>query len=280
MTWWCAATREPWSWTPRAYPGVWLFIAAIAAAAVLVVRRTGIRPTPKQRTAGWVGLATLWLTSDWPLGTLGAGYLAAAHMLQYFLFTFVATPLLLLSVPEPLARRVLVRPWADGAYRVLSKPFVAAVVVNGILLATHAPVTVDALRVNQLGSFLLDLLWLAGGLVLWLPVCGPVQEFRPTYPVRCVYLFLAAGLVPMVPGGFLTFADFPLYELYELAPRVWGIDPIQDQQAAGALMKIGSLPIVWPVIAAMFWRWARLEGATRRVRRPAAVAATVARHER
>ena len=51
MTWWCAATRLPWSWSPRAYPGVWLFIASIAVGAVTVVRRSGIRPSRREALA-------------------------------------------------------------------------------------------------------------------------------------------------------------------------------------------------------------------------------------
>lgn len=256
MTWWCSATRLPWSWAPRAYPGVWLFIASIALLATVTVRRAGIRPTGRQQLAFWGGLAALWMATDWPVGTLGSGYLASAHMLQYFLYTFVAAPLLVLCVPEPLARRALTRGRAGRLYRRLVRPLTAAIVANVVLVVTHAPVTIDALRVTQPGSFVLDVAWLVGGLALWLPVCGPIPELRPSYPVRGVYLFLAAGVVPMVPGGFLTFADFPLYELYELAPQVGSIDPVEDQQAAGAIMKIGSLPVVWPTIAAMFWRWA------------------------
>src|SRR5690606_39144766 len=92
MTWWCAATRVPWSWAPRAYPGVWAFIAAVAVGAVWVVRRTGIRPTRTQSAAWWSGLAALWVASDWPIGALGSGYLASAHMVQYLLYTLVAAP--------------------------------------------------------------------------------------------------------------------------------------------------------------------------------------------
>ena len=151
-----------------------------------------------------------------------------------------------------MARRFLHRTRTMGAYRVLARPLLAGVLANAVLVATHAPVTVDTFRANQLGSFALDLVWLAGGIVMWLPVCGPITEARPSYPARSIYLFLAAGLVPMVPGGFLTFADFPLYRTYELAPRVDGIRPIEDQQFAGALMKVGNLPLIWPIIGSMF----------------------------
>ncbi|QYG95771.1 cytochrome c oxidase assembly protein (plasmid) [Iamia sp. SCSIO 61187] len=257
MTWWCSATRLPWSWTPRAYPGVWAFMALLVVSAGLAARRTGVRLTGRQRASWITGLFALWIATDWPVGALGSGYLASAHMAQYMLYTFFAAPMLLLAVPEDLARSVIPAGLVRRVLRAASHPLIAAVVANVVLLATHAPWTVDTVRVTQLGSFVLDVVWLLGGLVMWLPIISPLPEHRARPLIQAGYLFLAAGLVPMIPGGFLTFADDPLYRLYELAPRVGGIDPASDQQAAGVLMKVGNLPLIWPVIAATFVRAAR-----------------------
>jgi cytochrome c oxidase assembly factor CtaG len=180
-------------------------------------------------------------------------------MTQYLLYTMAAAPLLVLGLPEAVVRRGLSRLRAYRLVTLLARPLVAGILFNVVLVATHAPVTVDTLRTSQLGSFGLDLAWLLSGLLLWLPVCGPLDELKPSYPARCVYLFLAAGLVPMVPGGFLTFAGTPLYAVYELAPRVGGLDALEDQQAAGVIMKVGNLPLVWPVLLGLFLRWANQE---------------------
>ena len=205
MTWWCSATRLPWDWAPRAYPGVWLVMAGLVTWYVLARRRL----TPEERAVddrrrplafagGWVAL---WVATDWPLGALGSGYLASAHMVQYLLYTQVAAPLLVLGLNEPMLRRLLARTRTTELVRLLSRPVAAVVLFNAVLIATHAPVTVDALRTSQAGSFVLDGLWLLSGLILWLPVCGPLDEIRPSYPVRAVLLFVGAGVVPMIPGG-------------------------------------------------------------------------------
>ena len=34
-----------------------------------------------------LGVAILWGATDWPMGALGAGYLASVHMAQYLLYT-------------------------------------------------------------------------------------------------------------------------------------------------------------------------------------------------
>jgi putative membrane protein len=258
VTWWCTASKAQWDWVPRAYPGIWIAVAAMLAEYLAARRRAGLPTRDRQLWAFLGGWVVLWAATDWPLGTLGAGYLASAHMAQYLLTTLVAAPLLVLGMPERVLRPALARTSLDGVVRQACRPVAAGLIVNVVLVATHAPASVDALRSSQVGSFALDASWLVSGFVLWMPVCGPLAELKPSYPVRGVFLFLAAGVVPMIPGGFLTFASTPLYATYELAPRVAGFDAVSDQQLAGALMKVGNIPLIWPVIGGLFLRWAQL----------------------
>jgi len=80
-----------------------------------------------------------------------------------------------------------------------------------------------------------------------------------SYPGKIVYLFLAMGVVPAIPAGFMTFASFPLYAIYELAPRVHNIGATTDQQLAG-LMKLGGIPIIWGSIVIIMMRWSEQSG--------------------
>lgn len=265
MTWWCSATRELWSWTPRAYPGIWLAVAILVGSYLVATRRHArhhMLTGEDRRKWIWFGLgvAVLWGATDWPIGALGAGYLASVHMLQYLLYTLVAAPLLMLGTPEWMVRPIVRRLKIHGALRTLARPIVAGVGFNLVLIATHAPWTVDTFRTSQFGSMALDLVWLASGFLLWIPLVSPLPELRhPSPAVRCVYLFLASGAIPMLPGGILTFASFPLYRIYELAPRVWDLSADSDQQLAGILMKVGNIPIVWSVIFVIFVKWATSE---------------------
>lgn len=264
MTWWCTATREPWDWAPRAYPGIWLAMGLLLAWYLLARRQApGGAAGQGDRSDRWRlgsflgGWALLWVATDWPLGALGSGYLASAHMVQFIIYTLAAAPLLVAGIPEWMMRRTLARTRTYRLVRTISRPIVAGVIFNVVLLATHAPVTVDSFRSSQVGSFVLDAAWLLSGIVLWLPVVAALDELRPGYAARGVYLFLAAGVIPMIPGGFLTFAQYPLYATYELAPRIGGFDATHDQQLAGALMKVGNIPLLWPVLGVLFFRWAQ-----------------------
>lgn len=263
MTWWCVTITEPWTWSPRAYPGIWISVLLLAIPyAVAMLRRSG--PNPRARhhaTLYGLGVAVYWLATDWPIGTLGAGYLASVHMFQFVLYGMIAVPLMMLGTPEWMARRVLERLRLYRVAKVLAKPLVAGVLFNTILLLTHAPMTVDAFRSNQFGSFALDAAWVVGGLILWTPMISPLEELRAKgYFPKMVYIFLAGQVIPMIPGGFLTFSDFPLYSTYELAPRTFALTARHDQQLAGVIMKLGGMPIVWSTMAVLMFRWGQSEG--------------------
>lgn len=261
MQFWCSASTDPWSWAWEPYVGVWLAVGAAVLAYVRAWRRN--RPdrplnVEDRRKPWWfaLGVLMLWVATDWPVGALGAGYLASVHMLQFVLYTLIAAPLLLIALPEWFFTDARQRSWWPAA-RTLARPLVAGIVFNVVLLGTHAPVVVDLARASQFGSFAMDVAWLVAGLILWLPVASPVAELRhPSLAVRGVYLFLASGALPMLPGAFLVFADMPLYSTFELSPPVLDIGAVADQQIAGLIMKVGNIPILWPVLGVLFFRWA------------------------
>ena len=281
MTWWCAARDVAWTWSWQAYPGVWLFVLGLGAGFFLLVRRLAARHAPpgqpplSRGQAAWftLGLVVLWVATDWPVGALGAGYLLTVHTAQWILYTLVVPPFLLLGIPTWLPTAASPESRFGRALRALARPVVALVITDAILLASHLPPVVDGFRRTQFGSFAVDVAWLVGGLVMWWPVLAPNPAIsRVSYPWKIGYLFLST-LVPIVPAAFLTYADFPVYSLYELAPRVHAIPAITDQQAAGLIMKAVADPIIWLAMAIVFFRWQRVEEAADRAERDARKAA-------
>jgi len=271
MTWWCAASDAAWQWQWQAYPGAWLAVALLVAGFLRLWRAASPDgPTPRERAWLILGVLAIWAAIDWPIGALGAGYLSWVHTVQYLLISLVAAPLLLLAVPSSLVARVARHPDHLARMRRLAHPVFGLLVFNVILGVTHLPAVVDGPMKTQLGNFAVDLAWLAGGLALWWPVIAPVGVARLSPPLQVGYLFVAT-IPPTVPAAFLTFAKYPLYALYELAPRVPGLElPAQtDQQLSGLIMKVVGDPILWLAMAIVFFRWARRERAADLVvRRP------------
>jgi cytochrome c oxidase assembly factor CtaG len=277
MTWWCSARDVAWTWTWQAYPGVWLFVLGLAAGFVGMVRRLAPRHAPRgtppvsrgQVAAFTFGVVLLWIATDWPVGALGAGYLLSVHTAQWILYTLVIPPFLLLGVPAWLPVAAPADSRTGRLLRFFARPVAALLLTDAILLASHLPPVVDGFRRTQAGSFVIDLCWLLGGLVMWWPVLAPNPAIsRVSYPWKIGYLFLST-IVPIVPAAFLTYADYPVYSLYELAPRVFGVSAATDQQVAGLIMKAVADPIIWLAMAIVFFRWHHVEEAADRAEREA-----------
>src|SRR5690606_35477792 len=241
----------------RPYPGVWAFVALCILAYVLLLRSTpATAGEPRDRgtraAAFGAGVASLWLVLDWPIGALGAGYLASTHMVQFLVITLAAPPLLLYGVPQEAYRRL--PPRVVGVLRSLAHPLLAIVLAHLIRFITHVPAVADRLLASQLGSFVIDVAWLAGGLQFWWPVVAPVPEW-PRFRGMTRLGYLGAQLIASKPlFVYLTFTHYPRYATYELAPRVLGITARADQQAAGLLMEVGGMLILFVAAGILFLR--------------------------
>jgi len=259
MQWWCSATGRPWTWSWTAYPGVWLFVLLLGLWYWRGVHRAGERPSRRETTWFAVGLVSVWMALDWPIGALGAGYLASFHTITYILLSFIAPPSLILAVPDRVIRQALDHHLWGPVLRNAARPWVGLGAFDAIVLLTHVPSVIDTMMRFQMGALLVDLAWLVGGFLLWWPVMSPPPAARINRPMKMAYLFLST-IAPIIPSAFLTFADYPLYATYELAPRIFPLlTAQQDQQVAGLLMKlIGDLP-VWFGFGVIFFRWAREE---------------------
>lgn len=246
----------------RPYPGVWAVVALLILAHQTLDREArGTDGAAGRRRRGLfrLGALLLWVALDWPLGALGGGYLVSLHMVQFLLVGLVVPPLLLAGLPPNAFARLAARKRWIRFVRLLTQPVAALVAFNAILALTHLPSVVDHLMVSQPGSFAIDALWFTGGLVLWWPIVCPVPE-RPRFHdlARMGYLFgntIIMGAISL----FLVFGDYPLYGVYELAPRVAGITARGDHQTAGVVMKVGGMVVHWSVITAIFFRWYRRE---------------------
>ena len=265
MQFWCSASSNAWTWEWKAYPGVWLFIVLIAVGTwrwnEAGAKRAGT-PSGPVHPLFVVGLLAVWLALDWPIGALGAGYLASVHMLQFLVIALVAPPLLLRGL-SPAAVSLLDGPSLGAALlRRLVEPPLSVILFNVVVLVTHLPAVVDGLMTTQLGSMLIDVLWLLSGTMFWWPVLfsGHVRRRFPP-PLRMLYIIVGLMFSPVMFGiaGFLAYSETPMYGIYELAPPLPGISSRDDHQAAGALMSVGGAFIAFLAMSVIFFRWSKTE---------------------
>jgi len=167
----------------------------------------------------------------------------------------VAPPLLIAGTPAWLMRRFLRPGLVAALFRFLTRPLVALVLFNSILLFVHWPAVVELSVRSGWTHFGLHVLLVSSALVMWWPVMSMLPEFPSLSPPgQMLYLFLQS-LAPTIPASFLTFGTHPLYPIYATFPRIWGIGPLTDQLIAGLIMKIIGGFIIWGFIGVIFFRW-------------------------
>lgn len=248
--------------TWHAHPDVWLLLGGVWVAYLLAVRRHGpsapdsdLRERRRRITLFSAGMGLLWFASEWPMHDLAEGYLYSAHMVQHMVYTLIAAPLLVAGIPAWMWRAIL-RPRPIGRlFGFATRPVVALIVFNAVLLFTHWPEVVEASVGSELLHFSLHVLIVSSAVVMWWPVLSPLPE-RPSLPLpgQLLYLFLQS-LAPTIPASFLTFGQTLLYPVYGTFPRIWGISAATDQLVAGLIMKIGGGLILWGFIVVIFFRW-------------------------
>lgn len=255
MQWWCVADGETWTWAWKAYPGVWIVMLAMVVGYRLLTRNAP--PGAKGVRYGWVGVVIIWLSLDWPLGPLAAGYLASAHALQFIMITFMAVPLLLMGIRDGALQHIPETGPLGRTLRVLTFPVLAGLIFNVIIIATHNAVVLDSLMVTQLGAFFNDLLWFVGAVIFWWPVIVPVPH-RPRFHgfFQIIYIFLGTSFHTVL-GIIMLISRYPIYGVYELAPPMSGLSAIRDLHIAGGIMELMGSAVVYPVMSYIFFQWVK-----------------------
>ena len=202
-----------------------------------------------------LGVLTLFVAGGSPIHDIGEEHLLSVHTVQLLLFVFVAPPLLLAGIPTWLFQALLIRRGVLPVAKIVLHPLVAIFAFNMTLVIIHLPHVFDYQLRNESFHFAVHVWTVTVGLMMWWAIITKVPGLpRLSYPYQMAYLFVQS-LVPAVIGSFITFSRTPVYDFYEQAPQIWGLDPLDDQQLAAFIMKVVGSLILWGFIAVAFFRW-------------------------
>jgi len=243
---------------------VWGLLVAIVLGGIYVARVIGpkvVQPgTPvvsrRQVVAFWLAIGFMAAVSVWPLHDIAEQRLYSGHMFQHLVLTLVVPPLFLLSCPTWLAELLVAsggRMWR--VVRVLATPILAFSLFNAFNLFSHWAPFVNLSTSNGPFHFTVHVTFVVTALVMWLPICGPWPELRMSIPGQMVYLF-AQSILPTLPAAWLWLSSTPVYSAYDQPVRLWGISVMDDQAAAGLIMKVLEAAYLWAIIGVLFFRWA------------------------
>jgi putative membrane protein len=219
----------------------------VTAAGLSVLYVVGIRvfPAPRWRIVCFAaGVAVVLVTRITPLATISNHYLLSAHLIQNVAIAEWAPALLVLGIPPVLGAFIARAPGA----RALTWPPVALAVWLGTYIVWHLPWAYDAALEHPRSLLHLEhLCYLAAGIVLWWPV---FQDAPQRLSSGAKALYIAAAFFFASPLGLLlSLLGRPIYHFYEHAPRLWGIDVLQDQRIAGVTMTVEEAILFFCVVA-------------------------------
>jgi putative membrane protein len=193
----------------------------------------------------------MFLSTDWPMHDIAEEYLYSVHMSQHMALTYFMPPLVVLATPEWFVRTLVGNGRAYRALRFFTFPVRAGLLFNLGVVISHIPGVVNASVSNGPLHYFVHVLLVLTSILMWMPVCGPLKELQMAPMPKMIYLFLNS-VVATIPAGWLTFAEGVVYKHYNIPTRVWGVSVSNDQQIAGAIMKLGGSIFLWTIIVAMF----------------------------
>ena len=250
---------DPWRY--QLHLEVWLLIAFLVGSYIYVVRVLGPRAVPagepiitrRQLVCFITGILIMFLSTDWPMHDIAEEYLYSVHMFQHMSLTYFMPPLVVLATPEWFVRVLVGNGRAYGALRFFTFPVRAGLLFNLGVVVSHIPGVVNASVSNGPLHYFVHVLLVLTSILMWMPVCGPLKELQMAPMPKMIYLFLNS-VVATIPAGWLTFAEGVVYKHYNIPTRVWGVSVSNDQQIAGAIMKLGGSIFLWTIILVMFFR--------------------------
>jgi len=192
-----------------------------------------------QAAAFAAGVGTLVLALATPVDGLGEDYLFSAHMVQHVLLGDIAPALLLLSlsrvIMRPATRRLMKLERALGP---LASPWTGIALWIGLMYLWHVPAMYHAALREPVVHVVEHASFFTAGLAVWWPLISPVPMRRRLTGLTTVAYIGTAKFGLAALGLYLTWSNNLLYDYYAEVPRIWGLSPVSDQNAGGAIMMV------------------------------------------
>lgn len=209
-----------------------------------------------QQITFFAGLFVIFASLNGPLHDLSDYYLFSAHMVQHLLLSLAVPPLLLVGTPGWLLRPLLaVRPIGSIA-RAVTKPIRCFIIFNVVISLWHLPPLYNTAMAYHPVHIVQHLTFMAASVLMWWPFLSPMPELpRLAYPGQMLYCFLM--VIPMsIIAIYIAMADHVLYPAYSIAPRIWDLTPMSDQQIGGLIMWVPGGLLFYVVMTFVFFKWA------------------------
>jgi putative membrane protein len=233
--------------------GVTAFGVAYGLRAATLAREG--RPAPTWRIVCYfAGLGLILAMFVSPVAHLGEE-LVLAHMAQHLVIGDVAALLIVLGLTRSLLQPVMALPGFDRV-QALTLPYIALPLWIANLFIWHIPGLYESAVTNEAVHALQHSCFIGFGVLLWMPVAGPLPVPAWFGGGAQVGYVVGARLAGAGLGNILMWSGTALYPVYAAGEAYWGISPLTDQGIAGVIMMTEGALVVLGVLAWTLLRWA------------------------
>ncbi|MGG4033847.1 cytochrome c oxidase assembly factor CtaG [Paenibacillus cisolokensis] len=239
--------------------------------------------TTKQKVMFVTGILFYYLANGGPLDLLGH-LLFTAHMVSMSLSYLIAPPLILLGVPAFVWRRLFAAPfWRK--FSGLMHPILTLLLFNILFSIYHVPLVHDYVMTHFMVHRLYYVVLLITSMMMWAQIACPVPEWSRLTDVKKMAYVFANGALLTPACALIIFSGNTLYGTYN-DPNVWAtamgycvsgdpgdlltrfnggplffqiLDPLEDQQLGGIVMKLVQEVMYGAILAYIFSHWFKRE---------------------
>ena len=213
------------------------------------------RPVETWRVVSFVaGVATMAVVQIGPLDDW-ADKVLITHMVQHLIIGDLASLLIVFGLTGPVLQPLL-HLRATRPLRHLAHPVVALVLWTANLYLWHVPFFYQLAVRHDFVHSLEHMCFLWFGMVMWLGLIGPLP--KPAWytnwgrPCTCS----VSRLIGAVLGNVLIWTQTVIYPIYKSSDAARGLNPLSDQNIAGAVMMIEESILTIILLGWLFFRFA------------------------
>lgn len=227
------------NWLQLWHPEVAVLMILLWTLYVAVSRVRRVAIARDRQIAFASALVLVYASMGTPLKLLGDDFLFTAHMVQYVLLSMVVAPLLIWGIPPQAWKTLWELRIVKPVLSLLTYPPIALLLFNIVFSGLLYPRILDlSLRDNWL-YLAAPYGMLVSAVAMWWPLMSPILESpRLSRGSRLIYLFFNVDL--MMPASvYIIDTGHADYLIYQLAPRVFHLSALADQQLGGIVMSVG-----------------------------------------
>ncbi|HEX4838243.1 MAG TPA: cytochrome c oxidase assembly protein [Solirubrobacteraceae bacterium] len=217
-------------------------LAPTVVLGLLYARRARTLAGGPHRVPGWrqacfyAGLLAILAALLSPIGEL-SDELLYAHMVEHLLMGDIAALLIVLGLTGPLLAPVLRIRFFDRL-RALTHPLIAFPLWAIDLYVWHLPFFYQAALRHPAVHALEHAMFITLGINMWMCLFGPLPKPRWFGSLAKLGYIVAVRLAGTVLGNVFLWSGTVFYPFYLHGDAAWHINPLADQNLAGAIMMV------------------------------------------